>query len=292
MITKPLIYVSNHISNIIGIVAIVITIILSSSNSDTKKRIIISAAISVGSLLLIGLSLYTSSKYSVVPNVYGLSFEAAMNQFNNAELKGTVLLAPSNLDIVSSEDRIVWQSKESGSIAARGDTIYIVIDNCFGYEYNPIHKPVSFIDTREWNWQEDNGWVRICLPNGYVNSRITNPYALTFDVYSDSLAITLQTVVDEYIDSAAHPIRGELRWNIGDFRFIGKLATQDPNESEHRIKCLEVEGDQYSGELFLPAVLYHEVYTLFFSFYDTTGNHYDGSFPIYFVSEYTWETIE
>ena len=292
MITKPLIYVSNHISNIIGIVAIVITIILSSSNSDTKKRIIISAAISVGSLLLIGLSLYTSSKYSVVPNVYGLSFEAAMNQFNNAELKGTVLLAPSNLDIVSSEDRIVWQSKESGSIAARGDTIYIVIDNCFGYEYNPIHKPVSFIDTREWNWQEDNGWVRICLPNGYVNSRITNPYALTFDVYSDSLAITLQTVVDEYIDSAAHPIRGELRWNIGDFRFIGKLATQDPNESEHRIKCLEVEGDQYSGELFLPAVLYHEVYTLFFSFYDTNGNHYDGNTPIYFVSEYAWVNLE
>ena len=215
-----------------------------------------------------------------------------MNQFNNAELKGTVLLSPSNYDIVSSEDRIVWQSKESGSITARGDTIYIVIDNCFGYEYNSIHKPISFIDPREWKWEEDSGRVRICLPNGYVNSRLMNPYALTFDVYSDSLAITLQKAVDEYIDSAAHSVRGELRWNIGDFNFIGKLVTQNPNESEYRIKCLEVEGDQYSGELFLPAVLYHEDYTLFFSFYDTSGNHYDGSLPIYFVSEYAWVNLE
>lgn len=291
MIIKLFLGTAQHISDIIGVAAIMITIILAPISDTCEKsnmkcrRIIWTVVVCFTSIALIIVSTIFSNRYSVVPDVYGLSFNSALEKFNNAELKGTILLSEANLEKVSSDNKVVWQSKLAGDVATQGDTVYLVVDNCFGYEYNPIKKPLGIIDTKEWSWNRNHSHVEIKLPIRYDLNRRINSSAIAIDVYSEKLACTLQEVLTEY-SYDERDISGALRFNGDAFQLIGKLTTKNSEKSEYGMKCVEVDDGLYKSSFLMPAVLYNEEYILYFSFFDENENHFDGYLSVSFYEEH------
>ena len=84
-----------------------------------------------------------------------------MNSLNDAGLEGIVLLPLSNASIAEQDARVVWQSSEKNTVEVKGNRVFVVLDNNFGYEYNPLYKSLGVIDGREWSWSRNNNTVFI-----------------------------------------------------------------------------------------------------------------------------------
>ena len=280
---------SEHIGDIVGVVSIIITIILSVSSqkgNKNKLRAII-ASILFACSTVVSLSIYIREKWCIVPNLYGLTYDTALQRLNDVDLTGNEILFLPNENLPVSKYRVVWQSAVPGSIAFCGDTVFLVSDNFFQHEYNPIERPLGHIDPCEWKWQRDNKRVQIQLPFAYSNDMLINYNAFTFDIYSEELASALQAIIDDYIDDVLFT-----RGDIYNCRMIAKLVSRISDEHMSRIKCIKMEGHHfwqnfdgthYESELLLPMILYSEDYILLFSLYDNCGNHYDSKLSVSFV---------
>lgn len=276
-----------YTDEIIGITALIMSFlscIISSDGQSKESFLRLLKYCVVACCVLVGLTLWIGEKWSVVPDLYGLTYNDAVNELHDNDLLCIVLLSSSD-DIRTGQDlRVVWQSSVKNSVSRKGDSIFIILDNNFGYEYNPISKPIGFIDGRDWEWIKQNNAVSIRLPVPYENMKGSTTTAIAFDVYADCLASTLEAIAMDYIDSnpIVIPIGSK---SLNDYVFVGKICAY--NNNDYRIKA--VNTTLANGTIFLPIVMNDDYYGFHFSFYDEDGNHYDHSIPIKFLSEESWK---
>ena len=114
--------------------------------TNGKKEIVAKNAvlISMASILLlfcIGITLkaiYCNENYSVVPNIYRMTYDNALSSLREADLDGRLALASTNGNLANADTRVVWQSKDAGGIVAKGTNVMFVIDDNFAIEFVPL----------------------------------------------------------------------------------------------------------------------------------------------------------
>ena len=91
--------------------------------------------------LMIGFAFLCCSiheKWTVVPNLYGLTYDDALNTLYSNRLKGQLVLASTNRDLSKSDSRVVWQSQASQLIIPTQTKISFVIDDAFSLNSTPL----------------------------------------------------------------------------------------------------------------------------------------------------------
>lgn len=268
---------------LIGIIALVVPLIGGSlATYKTKKTLsIISITCAFICCGLILFAFFCNKEWCIVPNLYGKTYSNAIDTLYSNGLEGFELLASSSR---SQEDvNVVWQSKEKDSIISRGEIVFIVLDDNTKYEKKPASKSIGPIDSRMWTWDKHNNTIRMMLPQTYSTMKSNDPNAITFDIYVDSLATTLELIVIDYIDTNRNYLQINLK-TFEDYSFVGRLCANDENDP--KMQC--VKTTSINGAMLLPIVMNDNYYGFYFSFYDEDGNHYDHAIPIEFISEYEW----
>ena len=276
-----------YTDEIIGITAIVIALfgytIASTAKDKDSLRVLTTYCVAACCILVV-LANWVNKNWCVVPNLYGRSYSDAIALLQDNDLDCTVLLSSSNENLSHENVRVVWQSRERDTVSRKGETVFVVLDNNFGYEYNPLSKPLGFIDGRDWLWKKHNSTIFVQMPLAYENMKTSAPQAIVFDVYATSFAATLEIIVTDYLESNIIDIQIEYG-TFDDYLFVGKLCTY--NTQDYHMKSTDAES--LNGKILLPTVIHNDSYVFYFSFYDQEGNHYDHAIPIKFVSEYEWE---
>lgn len=270
---------------IIGITSIILTLIGCTFITHDKNKTLLWISLSCAALciLLCMFAWCCNRHWCIVPNLYGKSYGDAIISLQDHNLDGIVLLPLSNESISKENARIVWQSKEKDTVSAKEKTVFVVLDNNFGYEHNSLSKPLGFFDDREWTWVKRNNTIFIKQPIAYGNMKSTSPNAIAFDVYADSMSATLETILMDYLDTNKHNLQIK-PGAFDDYLFIGKLCAYD----NHDYRMRSIETTTVKGTMLVPAVIHNYNYGFYFSFYDEDGKHYDQSIPIVFLSEYQW----
>ena len=140
-------HIYNALPIVIALTAIAISVFLVGvKETNGKKEIAAKNAvlISMASILLlfcIGITLkaiYCNENYSVVPNIYGMTYDNALSSLREADLDGRLALASTNENLANADTRVVWQSKDAGGIVAKGTSVVFVIDDNFAIESVPL----------------------------------------------------------------------------------------------------------------------------------------------------------
>lgn len=270
-----------YTDEIIGITAIIVTLLVTNGD-DTKTSFLKLAKRCVFVCTILCILVFSfSQKWCFIPDLYGQSYSIAMESLQNVGIQGVELLPqshnPEELDV-----RVVWQSKEKGSISAKEDTVFMVLASIGGYEYNPLHIDTSKIHENDWIWIEDQGIIKIQLPSVYSNIRHDQYDSVTFEILSDKLGIVLESVILNTLSEVTSVIKEDM---IDQYHLVGKLYAH--NKEDYRTK--EIQVSFMDGILFLPVVMYDDDYNLSFSFYDKENNHYDHSIPVQFIPEVLWD---
>ena len=284
-IIKIGISLTDYTDVIIGITAIILALIGCTfiPHDDNKKLFWISLSFVGVCVALCGFAGFCNQHWCIVPNLYGKSYGDAIISLQDHDLDGIALLPLSNESISEENARIVWQSRERDTVSAKGKTVFVVLDNNFGYEHNSLSKPLGLIDDREWTWVKRNNTIFIKQPISYGNMRTTSPNAIAFDIYTDSISAALETILMDYLDTNKHNLQIK-PGAFDDYLFIGKLCAYD----NHDYRMRSIETTTVKGTMLVPAVIHNYNYGFYFSFYDEDGKHYDQSIPIVFLSEYQW----
>ena len=234
-------------------------------------------------------------KYSLVPDIYGMTYDDALSYLRDAGLDGRLALASTNEDLTNADTRVVWQSKEAGIIIDKGSNVMFVIDDNFALESFPLSAFTTEKKTNttghEWYWDADKSgenWevkVPINQFSAQGSTKILNGVykysgaVFTLDLYSTDMNSILSEIVDQTCAQYAPDLP------IADMYLIGKLIPAgDTNQSA--LDCFSTSLTH--SIMILPKYLTEGKYQFAFCSCDKDGNSYEWSHTIMVVSNEEW----
>lgn len=287
---------------IVSIVSIVASILLTATKSGEKQRnvvlITLTGILCVACFGISAITIHYNNEYSLVPDIYGMTYDDALSSLRNVGLDGRLALASTNEDLANADTRVVWQSKEAGSIIDKGSNVMFVIDDNFALESFPLSaftaekKPNA--TGREWYWDTDKSgenWevkVPINQFSAQGSTKILNGVykysgaVFTLDLYSTDMNSILSEIVDQTCAQYAPDLP------ITDMYLIGKLIPAgDTNQSA--LDCFSTSLAH--GIMILPKYLMEGKYQFAFCLCDKDGNSYEWRHTIMVVSNEDWTSV-
>lgn len=236
--------------------------------------------------------------YSLVPDIYGMTYDDALSSLRDAGLDGRLALASTNEDLTNADTRVVWQSKEAGIIIDKGSNVMFVIDDNFALESFPLSAFTTEKKTNttghEWYWDADKSgenWevkVPINQFSAQGSTKILNGVykysgaVFTLDLYSTDMNSILSEIVDQTCSQYAPDLP------IADMYLIGKLIPAgDTNQSA--LDCFSTSLTH--GIMILPKYLMEGKYQFAFCLCDKDGNSYEWRHTIMVVSNEEWTSV-
>lgn len=237
-------------------------------------------------------------KYSLVPDIYGMTYDDALSSLRNVGLDGRLALASTNEDLANADTRVVWQSKDAGSIIDKGSNVMFVIDDNFALESFPLSAFTTAEEPnttgREWYWDadksEENWEIKVPINQFSVqgSTKILNGVykysgaVFTLDLYSTDMNSILSEIIDQTCAQYAPDL------SIADMYLIGKLIPAgDTNQS-----ALDSFSTSLThGIMILPKYLMEGKYQFAFCLCDQDGNSYEWRHTIMVVSNEDWTSV-
>lgn len=284
---------------IVSIVSIVASILLTATKSGEKQRnVVLITLTGILCVACFGISAITNhynNEYSLVPDIYGMTYDDALSSLRNVGLDGRLALASTNEDLTNADTRVVWQSKEAGIIIDKGSNVMFVIDDNFALESFPLSAFTTEEEPnttgREWYWDadksEENWEIKVPINQFSVQggTKILNGVykysgaVFTLDLYSTDMNSILSEIIDQTCAQYAPDL------SIADMYLIGKLIPAgDTNQSA-------LDGFSTSlthGIMILPKFLMEGKYQFAFCLCDKDGNSYEWRHAIMVVSNEEW----
>ena len=239
-----------------------------------------------------------NNEYSLVPDIYGMTYDDALSSLRNVGLDGRLALASTNEDLANADTRVVWQSKEAGIIIDKGSNVMFVIDDNFALESFPLSAFTTAEEPnttgREWYWDadksEENWEVKVPINqfSAQGSTKILNGVykysgaVFTLDLYSTDMNSILSDIVDQTCAQYAPDLP------IADMYLIGKLIPAgDTNQSA--LDCFSTSLTH--GIMILPKYLMEGKYQFAFCLCDKDGNSYEWRHTIMVVSNEDWTSV-
>lgn len=236
--------------------------------------------------------------YSLVPDIYGMTYDDALSSLRDAGLDGRLALASTNEDLTNADTRVVWQSKEAGIIIDKGSNVMFVIDDNFALESFPLSAFTTEKKTNttghEWYWDADKSgenWevkVPINQFSAQGSTKILNGVykysgaVFTLDLYSTDMNSILSEIVDQTCAQYAPDLP------IADMYLIGKLIPAG-NTNQSALDCFSTSLTH--GIMILPKYLMEGKYQFAFCLCDKDGNTYEWRHTIMVVSNEDWTSV-
>lgn len=281
------------------IVSIVASILLTATKSGEKQRnvvlITLTGILCVACFGISAITIHYNNEYSLVPDIYGMTYDDALSSLRNVGLDGRLALASTNEDLANADTRVVWQSKEAGSIIDKGSNVMFVIDDNFALESFPLSAFTTAEEPnttgREWYWDadksEENWEIQVPINQFSVQggTKILNGVykysgaVFTLDLYSTDMNSILSEIIDQTCAQYAPDL------SIADMYLIGKLIPAgDTNQSA----LDSVSTSLTHGIMILPKYLMEGKYQFAFCLCDQDGNSYEWRHAIMVVSNEEW----
>lgn len=281
------------------IVSIVASILLTATKSGEKQRnivlITLTGILCVACFGISAITIHYNNEYSLVPDIYGMTYDDALSSLRNVGLDGRLALASTNEDLANADTRVVWQSKEAGSIIDKGSNVMFVIDDNFALESFPLSAFTTAEEPnttgREWYWDadksEENWEIKVPINQFSVqgSTKILNGVykysgaVFTLDLYSTDMNSILSEIVDQTCAQYAPDL------SIADMYLIGKLIPAgDINQSA----LDSVSTSLTHGIMILPKYLMEGKYQFAFCLCDQDGSSYEWRHAIMVVSNEEW----
>lgn len=236
--------------------------------------------------------------YSLVPDIYGMTYDDALSSLRDAGLDGRLALASTNEDSTNADTRVVWQSKEAGIIIDKGSNVMFVIDDNFALESFPLSAFTTEKKTNttghEWYWDADKSgenWevkVPINQFSAQGSTKILNGVykysgaVFTLDLYSTDMNSILSEIVDQTCAQYAPDLP------IADMYLIGKLIPAG-NTNQSALDCFSTSLTH--GIMILPKYLMEGKYQFAFCLCDKDGKTYEWRHTIMVVSNEDWTSV-
>lgn len=234
----------------------------------------------------------------MVPDIYGMTYDDALSSLRNVGLDGRLALASTNEDLANADTRVVWQSKEAGSIIDKGSNVMFVIDDNFALESFPLSAFTTAEEPnttgREWYWDadksEENWEIQVPINQFSVqgSTKILNGVykysgaVFTLDLYSTDMNSILSEIIDQTCAQYAPDL------SIADMYLIGKLIPAgDTNQSA----LDSVSTSLTHGIMILPKYLMEGKYQFAFCLCDQDGNSYEWRHTVMVVSNEDWTSV-
>lgn len=287
---------------IVSIVSIVASILLTATKSGEKQRnvvlITLTGILCVACFGISAITIHYNNEYSLVPDIYGMTYDDALFSLRNVGLDGRLALASTNEDLANADTRVVWQSKEAGSIIDKGSNVMFVIDDNFALESFPLSAFTTAEEPnttgREWYWDadksEENWEIKVPINQFSVqgSTKILNGVykysgaVFTLDLYSTDMNSILSEIIDQTCAQYAPDL------SIADMYLIGKLIPAgDTNQS-----ALDSFSTSLThGIMILPKFLMEGKYQFAFCLCDQDGNSYEWRHTIMVVSNEDWTSV-
>ena len=329
-----------HLTEILSVTAIVTTIILTtfhkSQKEDKDKKTSsekneagcenrdestisftrVQAAIII-LLLVIGLSVtswHVYKKWTIVPNLYGRTYDDAMGALYDSRLNGQLALAETNSNLASSDSRIVWQNYDSNAILCAGTTVSFLIDDCFSLNSTPLiqyeYKDLAIDQTQKLEYrcdykdaiQQAAGQERYAIENGIpVEYSIADPHwmieidaadlkyeahvsvwhGILFTKADPSYSYrvyggAMSVTLEELITSSAALLSGvALKPDLDNCTIVGKLIPTSGQDKTVLCVLPFPNHPDYNSQVFLPQTLLCGDYTFAFSIIDENDQLYE-----------------
>lgn len=284
------------------IVSIVASILLTATKSGEKQRnvvlITLTGILCVACFGISAITIHYNNEYSLVPDIYGMTYDDALSSLRNVGLDGRLALASTNEDLANADTRVVWQSKEAGIIIDKGSNVMFVIDDNFALESFPLSAFTTEKKTNttghEWYWDADksgeNWEVKVPINQFSVqgSTKILNGVykysgaVFTLDLYSTDMNSILSEIIDQTCAQYAPDL------SIADMYLIGKLIPAgDTNQSA--LDCFSTSLTH--GIMILPKYLMEGKYQFAFCLCDKDGKTYEWRHTIMVVSNEDWTSV-
>lgn len=287
---------------IVSIVSIVASILLTATKSGEKQRnvvlITLTGILCVACFGISAITIHYNNEYSLVPDIYGMTYDDALSSLRNVGLDGRLALASTNEDLANADTRVVWQSKEAGIIIDKGSNVMFVIDDNFALESFPLSAFTTEKKTNttghEWYWDadksEENWEIKVPINQFSVqgSTKILNGVykysgaVFALDLYSTDMNSILSDIVDQTCAQYAPDLP------IADMYLIGKLIPAgDTNQSA--LDCFSTSLTH--GIMILPKYLMEGKYQFAFCLCDKDGNSYEWRHTIMVVPNEDWTSV-
>lgn len=308
---------------IIGIMSILVSILLSGfatrqntdgQNTNQKIKLSIPCGVVVLCSLLVLATVFVAiiseniaKKKTVVPNIYGMTYDDAITALSDNGLMGRLLLASTNENLSATDSRVVWQSESAGSTTERDTVISFVIDDSFALEYIPLnqrnYQSLSYdqsanleytCDYRDaikqsleiereaeregtpvvYEFEESHWYIEIEPPETKYNITTGTSKGRNFTMADNSYSYHVYSnamcgTLQEIAEATARTIGGS---PFEDYFIVGKLISID---EEKTTNLKETQLSDEAGVLFLPLVLTGGNYKFVMSFLDESGDCYE-----------------
>lgn len=297
--TSVLLMFHHYLDIILASAAIMITILLCSIRSNSKQKdtacVIASVGVLTLSILIAVSSVRADAQYCKIPNIYGMTYDDAINSLHEAGLKGRLALSSTNTNLSSADVRVVWQSREASSVDSKGAVVNFVIDDCFAMEYMPLIREDQEAYTGLWPWETDDSkseW-QIVMPFSNISFQAKSVISggkiatvggyVGFDLYAESMSTTLEQIAIRTCHRYSPDLVNK------KLRFVGKLIWQETGEK----KPLMLEGittPQLEGFCLLPAQLVTGKYDFVFGLIDDADDRcYEWKHTISIIEYEEWQ---
>lgn len=292
MLTKTLLWLYDQLGLVVALSTIVVTIILSNTQAANKVRrkyFAICGTVVCVLLTLVCCSMHKT--YSVVPDIYGVTYDDALNSLRNDGLDGRLALASTNENLSSADTRVVWQSSNAGTVLKRDSVVIFVIDDSFATEYKPLISDAVPEQKYTWDWvlsSDTANWtitmpltdVEIDAHSIFVSGKqITSINGYEFELYSAPMANSLFEIASETCKQYATEM------DLGQMQFICKLIPNEPT-----VYNLErITSDDSSRCCLLPSLLTDGDYRFVFCFTTQSGESYQWEHSITIVPYEEWQ---
>ena len=217
-----LLSVYREFGNIVAVASLLVAIWVGSVFERSEKeerrkkttKIILTVLIVV--IFSFGILFAIQSRFTIVPDVYGLTYDKAMETLQDSGLDGQLLLASTNDDLLSGKQRVIWQSLTKNKADRKGSKVYFVIDDSFSTESLPL-KAYWFVREYEHN------------PSAFTEA--DQPFEYRID-YNDAIKMSVCAEKGESSFKELSKVN-EGHWNI---------TIQSPKEYTEFISTVEKSG--------------------------------------------------
>lgn len=292
---------------IVSLVSLAISVLLVGIRPRNEKRKnVLNAWLITLAIILCAACIWVSVKtihydknYSLVPNIYGMTYDDALSSLRDVGLDGRLALASTNEDLANADARVVCQSTDAGSIIGKESNVMFVIDDNFAMESIPLSafttdgKPPNSTG-REWYWDADKSgenWV-VKVPINQFSAQGSVKYlngvykysgaVITLDLYSAAMNSILSEIVDQTCVQYAPDLP------IADMYLVGKLI---PAEDVNLSALDSLSTSLTHGIMILPQYLMEGKYQFAFCLCDRNGKSYEWRHTIMVVSNEEWTSV-
>ena len=296
-------YIYNELPVIISVASIIVTVLLvgveikderAKTSNGNNARISIAIGLILACVLLVIGAGSCHNNYSVVPDIYGMTYDNAISSLRATGLDGRLALASTNENLANADTRVVWQSKDAESLVDKGSNVMFVIDDNFAIEsipltaYTPEGKAESNI-AYSWDWSADESsenW-NITVPvkkksfHAITTYRNSDGMSLTtggwynIDICATAMNRALSQIVEETCTQYAPELP------VADMFIVKKLI---PVQTDNRMALVSFEDDLCSEVSILPRYFKEGKYQFAFCLCDSSGTYFGWEHTILIVS--------